>query len=210
MHDESSPCRNGKMHRHGCHGHGPHGGRGCRHGGGEHMDQDMLARRRKFGARELQLMFLALLSEKPRHGYELIKEIEQRSNGYYAPSPGVVYPALTFLEDTGLLEVEVEGNRKCYRISDAGRAQLATEEEESRVVLARLAFIGKKMEVMRRAMAGEGGEADVSGWLPEFIEARRALKHALLLKTEADEAEQRRIAAILQRAAGDIEGSDHA
>ncbi len=56
---------------------------------------------RKFDAADLQLIILALLSEQPRHGYELIKTLEERSGGFYVPSPGVIYPALTYLEETG-------------------------------------------------------------------------------------------------------------
>lgn len=199
--------RNDKRERglfHGRCGQGPvRGGRGPGGRGGDvAQDHDMLARQRKFSARALQLVFLGLLAEKPRHGYELIKDIAQRSLGYYAPSPGVVYPALTFLEETGLVEVESAGPRKCYRLSPQGVAHLAAEEEEFRLQWARLAHLGKKMEAMRRAMSGD---ADESGWLPEYVDARRGLKRVLLLKSEVDATEQRRIAAILRHAIEAIE-----
>lgn len=188
-----------------------HSRHGCGRHGGEQDEHELLSRRRKFSAHDLQLMFLALLAEKPRHGYELIKEIELRSRAYYTPSPGVVYPALTYLEEAGLVEAEASGNRKCYRVSAAGSAHLGAEQEEVRLVLARLSFIGKKMEAVRRAMGAESAEAGESGWLPEYIAARRGLKRLLMLKVDADEAEQRRIAAILLRAMHDIgEESDHA
>jgi DNA-binding PadR family transcriptional regulator len=193
-------------HRYLCHARGYPGHGHGRHSG-DSMEHEMLARRRKFGAQELQLLFLALLAEKPCHGYELIKDIEQRSRGYYVPSPGVVYPALTFLEETGLVEVEADGNRKLYRVSTLGVAHLESAREEVKLTLARLSFVGKKMETMRRAMQGEGGEPDPDGWLPEYIAAHRGLKRALVLKADADEAEQRRIAAILQRAIAEIEGT---
>ncbi|BEV72698.1 MULTISPECIES: PadR family transcriptional regulator [unclassified Paludibacterium] len=180
--------------------HGHH-----RHHGGEPHDSEALTRGRKFSARDLQLMFLSLLAEQPRHGYELIKEVEQRSKGYYTPSPGVVYPALTYLEETGLVEVEAAGNRKLYRVSAAGQSQLAAEKHQAELMLASLAYMGKKMETMRRAMAGESAEGDESGWLPEYLAARHGLKRLLVLKAEADADEQRRIAAILQRAIREIE-----
>jgi len=78
---------------------------------------------RKFDAADLQLIILAMLSEQPRHGYELIKTFEERSGGFYVPSPGVIYPALTYLEETGQAEVEASGTKKLYRIRDG--AQIA-------------------------------------------------------------------------------------
>ena len=75
---------------------------------------------RKLGSGELQLVILALLEERPRHGYEIIKALEDTSKGFYAPSPGMVYPALTYLEEVGYATVEAEGSKKLYRITDAG------------------------------------------------------------------------------------------
>jgi DNA-binding PadR family transcriptional regulator len=171
----------------------------------QHHDGSPLMRGRKFGASDLQLMFLALLAVKPAHGYELIKDIELRSHGYYIPSPGVVYPALSYLEDTGLVAVEAHGNRKLYRVSPDGMSHLERERQQSEHLLAGLAFMGKKMDVMRRAMSGEEGDAGGSGWLPEYAHAQRALKHMLISKAEADASEQRRIAAILLKALSEIE-----
>ncbi len=67
---------------------------------------------RKLGSGELQLVILALLEEAPRHGYEIIKALEETSKGFYAPSPGMVYPALTYLEEVGFATVEAEGSKK--------------------------------------------------------------------------------------------------
>ncbi|MGH6976939.1 MAG: PadR family transcriptional regulator, partial [Stellaceae bacterium] len=75
---------------------------------------------RKLGSGELQMLILALLEEQPRHGYDLIKELTERTGGFYAPSPGMVYPALTYLEELGHAAVESDGNKKLYRITDAG------------------------------------------------------------------------------------------
>src|SRR6266567_9519319 len=79
---------------------------------------------RKLGSDELQLVILALLEERPRHGYEIIKALEERSGGFYSPSPGMVYPALTYLEEVGFATVETEGSKKLYQITDLGRAKL--------------------------------------------------------------------------------------
>ncbi|HZI82915.1 MAG TPA: PadR family transcriptional regulator, partial [Casimicrobiaceae bacterium] len=79
---------------------------------------------RKLGGDHLQLVILALLADKPYHGYEIIKALEERSGGFYTPSPGMVYPALTYLEELGYASVEAEGAKKLYRISKEGREHL--------------------------------------------------------------------------------------
>jgi DNA-binding PadR family transcriptional regulator len=75
---------------------------------------------------DLKLVILRLLEEKPRHGYEIIKELESRSGGAYSPSPGTVYPTLTMLEDMGYARaVPEDGGKKIYEITDEGRRHLA-------------------------------------------------------------------------------------
>jgi DNA-binding PadR family transcriptional regulator len=200
-------------HRHGGGGRfgggpgGPGGMGGGMGGMGGFGEDGMMPRGRKFSSDDLQLLLLALLAEAPRHGYELIKALEDRSNGFYAPSPGMVYPALTYLEELGYTTVELEGNRKRYALSDAGREYLATNRERVDIMLAKLTHFARKMDLVRRAYMGEDVEeqAGDGGWVPELIAARRALKRALLLRTDASQDEQRRIAAILARATAEIE-----
>jgi len=196
----------GRHHRHGG-GPGPFGGGGPGGPGGFGGEGDGFPRGRKFTSDDLQLMLLALLADRPSHGYELIRELDARSNGFYSPSPGMVYPALTYLEEVGQVTVEVEGNRKRYAVSEAGREHLAANRERVDLIFAKLTHIARKMDSVRRAFAGEE-PADVSegGWVPELVEARRALKKALVLRTNASADEQRRIAAILVRATAEIEG----
>lgn len=165
------------------------------------------ARGRRYASEQLQLMLLALLAAKPGHGYELIKALEARSEGFYAPSPGVVYPALTFLEERGDVQGEAEGNRKSYRLTAEGEQRLAQERDRADELLAGLAHMGRKMRHLRGALAEDAGEAV---WLPEFVAARRALKRALLMKSDAAPAEQMRVAAILERAVREIGGEAHA
>ena len=82
-------------------------------------------RRRMFDGGELKLVFLALIEIEPRHGYDLIREIETRSNGAYAPSPGIVYPTLALLEETGQIEARAsEGAKKQFALTEAGKAFL--------------------------------------------------------------------------------------
>src|SRR6202140_4824280 len=111
---------------------------------------------RKLGSGELQLVILALLEERPRHGYEIIKALEETSKGFYAPSPGMVYPALTYLEEVGYATVEAEGSKKLYRITDAGLARLNEDRALAEAVLAQLARIGGRMDRVRQAFAGDG------------------------------------------------------
>jgi DNA-binding PadR family transcriptional regulator len=187
------------------------GGRGGRFGGGGpggfSGDGDGFPRGRKFTSEDLQLLLLSLIDAQPSHGYELIKALETRSNGFYAPSPGMVYPALTYLEELGYVTVQLEGNRKRYELADAGRDYLNANRERVELMLAKLTHIARKMDSVRRAFAGEE-PADISegGWLAELTEARRGLKHALILRVDMPVDEQRRIAAILRRATAEIEG----
>ncbi|MGF6724374.1 DNA-binding PadR family transcriptional regulator [Paraburkholderia sp. GAS41] len=172
-------------------------------GGG---DGDAFPRSRKFSSDDLQLLLLALLDAQPSHGYELIKALEARSNGFYSPSPGMIYPALTYLEELGFVTVQLEGNRKRYELAEPGRQHLADNRERVELMLAKLTHIARKMDSVRRAFAGEEQlDPAEGGWLPELIEARRGLKHALLRRDSVPAAEQRRIAAILARATAEIE-----
>ncbi len=88
---------------------------------------------------DLRLLVLHLIGEAPRHGYELIKAVEDLTGGAYAPSPGVIYPTLTMLEELGQAEAAAEGTKKLYSITDAGRAALAESKPVLDTILARLA-----------------------------------------------------------------------
>lgn len=88
---------------------------------------------------DLRLLVLHLIGEAPRHGYELIKAVEDLTGGAYAPSPGVIYPTLTMLEELGQAAAATEGTKKLYSITDAGRAALAENKPLVDTILARLA-----------------------------------------------------------------------
>lgn len=88
---------------------------------------------------DLRLLVLHLISQEPRHGYELIKAIEDLTGGAYAPSPGVIYPTLTMLEELGQAEATAEGSKKLYSITGSGRAALAEDQAVVDAILARLA-----------------------------------------------------------------------
>lgn len=202
------------MLRNNHHGHwralyaiGRHGGRhGWSRGGGGFwgFGDGEVPGGRKLSSADLQLLILALLQERPAHGYELIKIIEQRSRGFYAPSPGVIYPALTYLEEIGHTEVEAQGNRKLYSLTEAGRAHLDANRIGAEAILEALSRIGGRMDDVREAFAGFG---DIDpGASEDLHRARHALKHALARKRGSSPEEARRIAEILSRAAAEILG----
>jgi DNA-binding PadR family transcriptional regulator len=106
-------------------------------------------RRRMFEGGELRLVMLLLLESEPRHGYDVIREIETRTGGAYAPSPGIVYPTLTLLEELGQVEARaMEGAKKLYAITEAGSAHLAENRDEAEGALARLEELRKRSEVV--------------------------------------------------------------
>jgi len=114
-----------------------------------------------FESGELRLVMLLLLEAEPRHGYDIIREIESRTGGAYAPSPGVVYPTLTLLEDVGQVqqaEAQGEGGKKLYAITDAGKANLTENRAAAEQALARLEALRRRGEALdagpvMRAMA---------------------------------------------------------
>jgi DNA-binding PadR family transcriptional regulator len=185
--------RHGGRHRFGRGGHGFFGRGG-----------DDFPGARRLSSQDLQLVVLALLAENPAHGYELIKIIEERSDGFYTPSPGVIYPALTYLEEVGHSSVQQDGGRKLYSITPQGEAHLAENRATADAILQALSRIGRRMDEVREAFAGVSDlDADASD---EMQRARHNLKRALRSKHGSDSAEARRIAAILDRAAAEILG----
>jgi DNA-binding PadR family transcriptional regulator len=133
---------------------------------------------RMFEQGDLRLVLLALISEKASHGYELIKAIEERLAGVYSPSPGVVYPTLTFLEEAGFTTVTPEaGGKKLYAITPEGTAELGRNKAEVEKLFARMDAlrsrsaksspkIGRAMQNLFTALryrmaAGDLGEGDI-------------------------------------------------
>src|SRR5580692_12952429 len=157
---------------------------------------------RKLDAIDIQLVILALLAERPAHGYELIKTIEERSGGFYTPSPGVIYPALTYLSEIGHATVEQAGTRKLYSLTAEGKAHLACNRASADAILDALSRIGSRMDDVREAFAGVG-DPD-SGPSDEIHRASLALRDAIRCKRGCDPKEARRIAGILNRATADI------
>ncbi len=103
--------------------------------------------RRMFDSGELRLVLLKLIADEPRHGYDLIREIETLTGGAYAPSPGVVYPTLTLLDEMGMIEEQrSDGAKKRFAVTDEGRRHLAENGEAVAALIGRLESLGGKRE----------------------------------------------------------------
>jgi DNA-binding PadR family transcriptional regulator len=197
--------------RHGFFG-GPFGG-GFRGGGGGTRTARLLA------SGDLQLLILRLLSEKPRHGYEIIKAIEEHSSGVYTPSPGMVYPALTYLEETGYATATAEGTKKLFSITPEGTAYLDKHRDAADEIWNRLALFGRKLAQFQRQYAeeedvadhfGSGSSGTVRGeWQQmraEFLGLRDELKAAIYEKLNSSLEEKKRVLQILRRTIDEIRG----
>src|SRR5215467_10878718 len=146
---------------------GPGHGWGGRHGGG-----NMMRAGRMLAQGDLRLIALALIAEQPRHGYEIIKVLEDKTAGWYSPSPGIVYPTLTYLEEAGYVTAQAEGAKKLYTITDEGRAHLDENRDFVDAVLERLGKIGNKLARMRRRFGRDEEDDDRRGQrLPPLLRA---------------------------------------
>jgi DNA-binding PadR family transcriptional regulator len=169
---------------------------------------------RVVSAADLQLLILVLLEDRPRHGYEIIKALEEHTSGFYAPSPGVIYPALTYLEEIGHASVLAEGSKTLSSLTATGRDYLAEHRVHADTMMAQLAKIGARIAKAKRFFRS-GDEmpqddedvtrrdADPSSSMKA---ARRHLRAVLHDSEDASPEEQRRIIDILVRAAREIRG----
>ena len=185
---------------------GRFGGFGGRHGGrfGE-GGEDLMRARRMLAQGDLRLVALALIAQAPRHGYEIIKLLEEKTSDWYSPSPGIVYPTLTYLEEAGYVTASTEGAKKLYTITDEGRAYLETNRDLVDVVLDRLAALGERVNRWRRASRGEReGRRE----LPPLIEAALDhLRNTVGKRLESDAEAEARLVEILARADADLQRS---
>jgi DNA-binding PadR family transcriptional regulator len=148
---------------------------------------------RLFDNGELRLVILSFIAEKPSHGYEIIKGIEEQMGGSYVPSPGVVYPTLSLLEDEGFATVNAEGGKKLYTITDAGRAELEGNKARIDQLLGRIRQVG---------------EAFGSGRTPQVMRAMHNFKLALKMRFAQGDMtgdQIKRVAEIIDKAAKEIE-----
>lgn len=186
------------MHRHFWSRHEHH----SRHGWGGHIRDHIRGRHgrgpegpigRLLEHGDLRFVVLALVSEKPRHGYDVMKELEERTGGAYRPSPGVIYPTFSLLEDEGsVTQVGVEGGRKAYEITEAGREALEKNRAGVDAIFARLDEAGSQS----------------SGARPKLQRAMQNLGTALALRMQrgdVTEAQVDAIAAAIDEAAAKVE-----
>jgi DNA-binding PadR family transcriptional regulator len=159
-------------------GHGEDGGFDRSHGGpfergGRFFEHGML-----------RLIILALVAEQPRHGYEIIKELEERTMGLYAPSAGVIYPTLTLLEETGDIQVQsTDGAKKLYEVTEAGQATIESNRKAIDAVFARF-------EAIRKAARPERD--------PRIMRAIDNFRTALAMKTRSGNLSSEQVSALTQ------------
>lgn len=195
---------------------GRHGGRGAPgpfgpgfRGGGR---GDPFRAGRMVGDGDLRLIALLLIEEQPRHGYDIIRALEERTSGFYSPSPGVIYPTLTFLEEAGYAVSSTEGNKKVFAITEAGSAHLAEHREAVRHVLDHLERFGRKMARAREWFdwrdeddGRERRDRDLPDGLRKLKAVRRRLRAALADALDADAGKRDEAVAILEKAAEALE-----
>lgn len=166
-------------HRH----HAAHGHPGHGHGGGGGRSRGP----KMFDAGAMRYIVLQLIAEKPRHGYEIIKELEQRSGGGYSPSPGAIYPLLSMLLDMGHVSASPDGNKKLHTITPEGEAFLAENRQFVDAIVARMSDPAEARDDLRTIM--------------------HELKHAVIAQGQENQpgaARLERIRAILRAATADI------
>ena len=174
------------------------GGHHGRHG----MGDNMMRAGRMLAQGDLRLIALALIAEQPRHGYEIIKVLEDKTAGWYSPSPGIVYPTLTYLEKAGYVTAQAEGAKKLYTITDEGRAYLDANRDFVDAVLERLAAIGEKVARMRRRFGGEDEERHS---MPPLVRAALENLREVAAKRLDDDAEaETKVVEVLARAAAEL------
>ena len=192
------------------------GGFGGRHGMG---GGDMMRAGRMLAQGDLRLIALALIAEQPRHGYEIIKLLEEKTAGWYSPSPGIVYPTLTYLEEAGYVTAQADGAKKLYTITEDGRAHLAENRDFVDTMLERMSAVGEKAKRIRehferpeydeehrgRHRHGRDRDRDDRPSAPPLVRAAfDNLREVTAAQLEADADSETRIVEVLARAAQEL------
>jgi len=185
--------------RFGGHGFGGRHGMGGRGG----MDPDDMRAGRMLAQGDLRLIALSFIAEEPRHGYEIIKLVEEKTADWYSPSPGIVYPTLTYLEEAGYVTASTEGAKKLYAITEEGRDYLKANRDVVDAVLARLSALGERVSRWRRDARGE---RDSRRSLPALVEAAfDHLRETVSKRLEGDAEAEARLVEILVRTDADLQ-----
>jgi DNA-binding PadR family transcriptional regulator len=168
-------------------------------GGGE-----MMRAGRMLAQGDLRLIALALIAEQPRHGYEIIKVLEDKTAGWYSPSPGIVYPTLTYLEEVGYLTAQMEGAKKLYTITEEGRAHLGENRDFVDAVLERLEAMGERVTRMRRRVQSEEDERRGPSVSPMVRAAIENLRDIAAKRLEDDADAEAKVVEVLVAAAAQL------
>jgi DNA-binding PadR family transcriptional regulator len=189
--------------RHGRWGrHHRHGGR---HGSGDLGGGDMMRAGRMLAQGDLRLLALALIAEQPRHGYEIIRVLEDKTEGWYAPSPGIVYPTLTYLEEAGYVTAQADGAKKLYTITGEGKTYLEANRDFVDAVLERLGAVGERVRA-RRSEEGDGGERGPR--MPRLVRAAlENLRDVAVERLKNNGDTEAKVVEVLARAAAELKKS---
>jgi DNA-binding PadR family transcriptional regulator len=167
------------------------------------MNPDDMRAGRMLAQGDLRLVALALIAQAPRHGYEIIKLVEEKTADWYSPSPGIVYPTLTFLEEAGYVTASTEGSKKLYTITAEGRAYLEANRDLADAVLDRLTALGERVNRWRRAARGERERGPM---LPPLVEAALDhLRETVAKRLQGDSEAEAQLVEILARAASELQ-----
>jgi DNA-binding PadR family transcriptional regulator len=164
--------------------------------------EDWMCTRRTLAQGDLRLVALGLIAEAPRHGYDIIKRLQEKTAGWYGPSPGIVYPTLTNLQQAGYVTASTEGSKKRYIITVEGRAHVAANRDLIEAILNRLTALGERVSRWRRSLRDDH---DAGRALPPFV--RAALDHlreTVSNRLEGEAEAEAYFVEILARAAAEI------
>ena len=184
-------------------------------------DDETMRAGRMLAQGDLRLIALALIAEQPRHGYEIIKLLEDKTAGWYSPSPGIVYPTLTYLEEAGYVTAQAEGAKKLYTITEEGRAHLEENRDFVDAVFERMSAIGEKAKRIRehfsrpeyddddrRGRRGRGRDRDDDDRVPPLVRAALDnLREVAEKVIEGDADAETKVVELLARAAQEMKKS---
>ncbi len=195
--DRHAAGRHGRWGRH--HRHGMGGGRHGMGGG------DMMRAGRMLAQGDLRLLALALIAEQPRHGYEIIKVLEEKTEGWYAPSPGIVYPTLTYLEEAGYVTAQADGAKRLYSITAEGRTYLESNRAFVDAVLERLDAVGERMRSRR---SDEDNDGRRGPRMPRLVHAAlENLRDVAVERLKDNGDTEAKVVEVLARAAAELKKS---
>src|SRR3954471_13567372 len=180
---------------------------GADFGGGRHGmgGGEMMRAGRMLAQGDLRLLALALIAEQPRHGYEIIKVLEEKTQGWYAPSPGIVYPTLTYLEEAGYVTAQADGAKRLYSITAEGRAYLESNRTFVDAVLERLDAVGERLRSRPRDEDNDGRRGPR---VPRLVQAAlENLRDVAVERLKSNAYTEAKVVEILARAAAELKKS---